>query len=150
MIGVERDQRVLLSSLGSRYSWGAGTLSDAVERWPGGPFDCSGFAQSALRELGHLRGDAWYDKSAHDLANACDPVEPDRYELGDLAFYKGGKLITHVTVYLGGGMTIGCNGGGSRTRGNNPKACVQVRPVGYRNDFLVMGRLKSRHRPTSW
>jgi len=135
----------LLSALGARYAWGAGTLEDAAARWPAGPFDCSGFAQAALLRLGLVRPAAWHDKSAHDLANACDPVDLVDLRLGDLAFY-GQRRITHVTVVLGAGVCIGANGGGSNTHGDSPSACVQVRPIVYRTDFVTLGRIKQEYR----
>jgi len=137
----------LLCALGARYAWGAGTLEDAEGRWPGGPFDCSGFAQAALLRLGQVRPDAWHDKSAHGLANACDPIALADAQLGDLAFYGRGGRVTHVTVVLGSGVCIGANGGGSATHGDTPSACVQVRPIVYRNDFITIGRIKQEHRP---
>jgi cell wall-associated NlpC family hydrolase len=137
----------LLRALGARYSWGAGDLRDAAGRWPAGPFDCSGFAQAALLRLRQVRPGAWHDKSAHDLANACDPVELADAQLGDMAFYGRGGRISHVTVVLGAGVCIGANGGGSNTNGNTPSACVQVRPIVYRSDFVTIGRIKQEHRP---
>lgn len=132
----------LLGALGTPYYWGRGMLATPWDEMVEGGTDCSGLAQVALRELWIVRPDAWADKSAHDLANACDPVSGE-VELGDLAFY-GESNITHVTVCIGGGMCIGANGGGRTTKGDNPLACVQARPIGYRGDLVVVGRLKAQ------
>ncbi|MFH2073221.1 MAG: NlpC/P60 family protein [Actinomycetota bacterium] len=139
-------QRSLLDAIGAPYSWGAGDLQDALDRWPAGPFDCSGFAQACLRVLDIVQPTAWTDKSAGGLADACDPIPLDRVQLGDLAFYGEPGHITHVVVALDDHMAIGCNGGTGATHGDNPRACVQVRPICYRGDLVVCGRLKLRYR----
>lgn len=142
----------LCEALGAPYSWGAGKLSDVVAGWPGGVagkgdgigWDCSGFAQVCLMRLGIVRTDAWTDISAHDLANACRPV--DVPALGDLAFYGSGGRISHVTVCLDARVCIGANGGVPSTNGNEPEACVQARPIRYRRDLVVIGALKEEYR----
>ena len=136
----------LLEALGARYWWGAGALSDGLSSWPRGPFDCSGFAQIALLKLGIVKPNAWGDLAAHDLAYACDPVALGHERLGDLVFYGHPEHIGHVAVCIGNGMAIGANGGGPQTKGQDPRACVQVRPVVYRNDFVTIGRLKPEYR----
>lgn len=136
---------ILLEAIGVPYVWGAGDLQNA--RWVADGYDCSGFAQAALLELGMVDSGAWVDKTAHDLANACDPIDVDDAGPGDLCFYGSGGKITHVTVALGGGMCIGANGGGSKTNGDDPNACVQVRPIGYSSRFVTCGRLKEEYRP---
>lgn len=62
-------------------------------------------------------------------------------QLGDLAFYGGHARISHVTVCLGGGVTIGANGGNSMTNGDDPRAFVQLQPIRYRADFRGVRRL---------
>lgn len=136
----------LLEAIGIPYVWGAGDLRNA--KWLADGYDCSGFAQAASVKLLNLRPDAWDDIAAHELAYECDPVPIDEAEPGDLCFYGNPKKrLTHVTVALGGGMCIGANGGGRNTKGDDPKACVQVRPIKYRNDFVTVGRIKAKHRP---
>jgi cell wall-associated NlpC family hydrolase len=154
----------LCEAIGAYYSWGAGDLANGLEGWPMGVpgvkggvgWDCSGFAQACLLKLGIVRPEAWNDLSAHALANACNPVyTPEdhhramlRANVGDLCFYKSSRSerITHVTVYLGDGMCIGANGGGSGTNADNVNARVQVRPVRYRKDLIVIGTLKPEFR----
>ena len=139
-----QDPRVLLllQAIGAPYAWGSGDLGNARQLWPDGPFDCSGFAQACLVALGMVRPRAWNDLSARGLADACDSVELEEARIGDLAFYGSG--VTHVTVCIGAGMTIGANGGGSKTNADDPRARVQIRPIVYRNDLVTVGRLKAK------
>lgn len=142
------DDRVghLMEAWGTPYSWGAGTPT--LNGWPLGVkglrggigYDCSGFAQAALVRLGMLKAGT-PDRSAAGLWDAGKPVETDDAQLGDLAFYGSHARITHVTVCLGGGVTIGANGGNSMTNGDDPRAFVQLQPIRYRADFRGVRRL---------
>lgn len=146
------DERVteILLGWGIPYCWGAGSPKDGGGDWPPNPlpkgvdggrgFDCSGFAQAALVRLGMLDAKA-PDRAAATLWDLCKPVDETEARLGDLAFYGPGARITHVTVCLGFGTTIGANGGGSSTKGDNPKAFVQLQPIRYRADFRGVRRL---------
>jgi hypothetical protein len=82
------------------------------------------------------------DRTAHELVMVCDPVPHGSERLGDLAFYGRRGQITHVMVCLGAGWCLGPRGGGPSTLGNDPKAFVDLRPVDYRSDLVVIGRLK--------
>lgn len=150
--------QLLLTSIGAPYSWGAGRLQGAeiapasgVPGLGGGRgWDCSGYAQWALVQLSLVRPDAWYDLTADDLRRVCDEVPGSRYAVGDLALYGSRSHVSHVMVVLGGGlfpMVIGASGGGRATNGNNPRACVQVRPLTYRTDLVMVGRIKPQWRP---
>lgn len=142
------DDRVchLMEAWGTPYSWGTGTPTH--DGWPIGVkglkggigYDCSGFAQAALVRLGMLKAGT-PDRSAAGLWDAGKPIETDAAQLGDLAFYGGHARITHVTVCLGGGVTIGANGGNSMTNGDDPRAFVQLQPIRYRADFRGVRRL---------
>lgn len=146
-------QSLLYAALGALYIWGAGSLKEApnasskgFQTKHGFGFDCSGFAQWALFILGIVSSTTWGDMNAADLANACDPISNKKdLVIGDLVFY-GGHHVSHVMVYCGNGMVIGATGGGSQTYGNDPNACVQCRPIGYRGDLVVFGRLKAKYR----
>lgn len=85
------------------------------------------------------------DRDALALANASSPVASKDARLGDLAFY--GQPVSHVMVCLGAGWVIGPRGGGSATTGNDPKAFVDLKPLIYRDDFVVVGRLKPEFAP---
>ncbi len=133
----------ILRQIGTPYWWGKGSPGD---HWP--PVegvDCSGWAQMVLCYLGLLKRTE-PDRSAYTLAMICTPVTVPA--LGDLCFYGDG--ITHVTVYLANGWTIGANGGSSKTKGDNPTAYVQIKPVSYRDDFVVFGRIKREYRPSGF
>ena len=146
-------QSLLYAALGTKYIWGAGSLKDAPQASPAGfstahgfGFDCSGFVQWALYMLGIVAASQWVDLRAADLANACDPVsDVTQLVTGDLVFYGAGA-VTHVMMYCGNGMVIGATGGKSTTLGDDPLACVQCRPLRYRNDVIVCGRLKPQFR----
>jgi len=125
--------RELLATVGIPYRWGAGEPSTP---WPAPGYDCSGFAQGALVRLGLLHP-SHPDRRAVDLANLCDPVDSGQERLGDLAFY--GSPVSHVMVVLAPGLVIGARGGGSRTHGGDPRACVGVRVLTYRS-LTVVGR----------
>lgn len=145
---------LVLSAIGTLYAYGAGTLKGAPSYGPDGApdpkgrkgWDCSGFVQWALYVLGLLRPDAWHDMTAHDIANACNPVRDRKPRLGDLVFYGRNGRITHVMLCLNETMVIGATGGDSRTHADNPKACVQVLPIRYRYDVVVIAELKPQYR----
>ena len=146
----------LIRSVGAYYRWGAGTLGDGPKRWPQGPFDCSGYVQAAWLAMGIIRPNAWDDpRTAYveddtgslGLANACDPLPGSLAEqikaarVGDLAYYPG-----HVMLCIGDGMCIGASGGDSETKSNTNRGRVQVVPIDYRRDIVVVGRLKDEYR----
>jgi cell wall-associated NlpC family hydrolase len=143
-----KDGRVLalLASIGVPYHYGRGDLKSAA--WPPGPCDCSGFAQQALAAIGILRRDAWDDITADGLRMQCDKIEEKDAAIGDLVFYGMNGKASHVTVCIGAGQTIGANGGKPSTLGDDRAACVQVRPIRYRADYMHVGRLKARARAT--
>ena len=130
------DSRVLrlLEAWGVPYYWGGDSKT-----WPPGPVDCSGFAQAALRDLGLLHP-SQPDRTADGLRHVCDVIDPSAATVGDLAFYGRSGKATHVVVCLGGGATLGANGGGRNTKGDDPRAFVQVQPIRYRADLLCVGR----------
>jgi peptidoglycan hydrolase-like protein with peptidoglycan-binding domain len=99
--------------LGKLYWWGAD-----------GPtyFDCSGFVLYVLRQDCGLIG--WADTTAAGISGKLPATSsPQR---GDPVFFSGSSGITHVEFATGNGsQTIGCGGGGSSTRGDNPSAKVK-------------------------
>jgi cell wall-associated NlpC family hydrolase len=149
--------RRVLHAVGVPYSWGAGALSEGLTYWPRGPkglhgglgWDCGGLIQACWLVTGQIAPDAWPDKSAHDIANACEAVKLEEVQVGDVYLYGSNGRISHITYALGGGMCLGANGGGSTTNGDDPKACVQIRPWCYRSDLVTAGRLAARFRPAT-
>lgn len=149
---TEEKRTTILNYLGMPYIWGAGNLANAdLDKAEG--VDCSGLVQGLLVKLQHVSRLAWYDKTAHDLAYVCEPVPLDEKRLlGDLVFYGRGTL-SHVTMLIDDKMCVGANGGGRKTDGTDPKACVQARPFQYRSDFVTIGRVKPRYQTreyTEW
>jgi cell wall-associated NlpC family hydrolase len=143
--------RVLLEAIGTPYHWAKGDLTNA--EWPPRQVDCSGFAQNALYAINIVNRDAWGDMTANSLAGICDAIyvpgkagKVEDCQVGDLCFYGKPGKIWHVTVYLERGMCIGANGGGSKTEGEDDNACVQVRPINYSKQLVVVGRIKEKYR----
>jgi len=143
VIPVSPSVDLALRTLGALYSWAEGTPGNARTRWPDGPYDCGGHAQAVLVMADVLPSTA-PDRGSAGLANACDPVALSDLQPLDLVFY--GTPITHVAVYIGGGMVVTMSGGGPQTHGGDPLACAQARPIDYRKDRKVCGRLKPEHR----
>ena len=147
----------LLDVVGMPYSWGAGSLKDAVTldpldplTWPKGlnggrGGDCSFLAQWTLLRLGVIGPTQWSDLRALDLANACDAIDPAEAGPKDLYFYGKPGKVWHVTSALGGGLCLHFSGN-SKTNGNNPSKAVQIVHYTRAGDFLVAGRLKAQHR----
>lgn len=138
--------RELVGLVGTRYWWGKG---DPSTLWPPEECDCSGWHQMVLVWLGILSPEE-PDRSAHGLAMISDPIGNREPKLGDGAYYgkkRDGKMrITHVMTCLGGGWVLGARGGGSKTKGDNPKAYVDLRKVDYRSDLVVVGEIKPEYR----
>jgi cell wall-associated NlpC family hydrolase len=141
---------LLLRAWGTPYSWGAGQARDVVTLHGAAPppkglkggrgWDCSGFAQAALALLGLLDPKA-IDHTAASLWSITKPILLADARLGDLAFYGANGHITHVMVCLGDGACLGASGGGSATNGDNPRAFVDAKPIGYRSDLRGVRRL---------
>lgn len=136
---LESDQRVyeLIKTIGVPYWWGKGQPNTP---WPPKACDCSGFVQQAWVWLGFF-GSTQPDRNWKGLADICDPVKVTDARLGDIAIYVG-----HVMLCLGGEWVLGASGGDSNTKGNDPRAYVQLRRYDYRPDFATFGRLKSEFR----
>lgn len=149
------DERVvqLLAAWGVPYVYGAGAPKDLLA-WPKGVlsarapasfqipgWDCSGFFQVALVQLGLLASSA-PDRSAAVLFAEGQKVDEISAQLGDGAFY-GNPGIEHVMLYLGGGAVLGARGGTSQTYGQDPRAFVQLERVRYRSDFAGFRRVRS-------
>lgn len=61
------------------------------------------------------------------------PKDRTQLQVGDLILSNssGSGQPSHVTMYIGNGEIIGANGGGSKTKGDNPKACVSIKKMDY-------------------
>lgn len=140
---MSADPRVteLLGLVGISYWWGKG---DPSTPFPASAYDCSGLAQGVLVKYGMLKSTE-PDRNAYNLAMISDPVTRGQQKFGDLAFYGRNGKITHVQVCIGGPWTIGARGGGSKTKGNDPKAFVDLKKIDYRSDLVVVGRIKTEY-----
>lgn len=136
---------VLLEAVGVPYSYGGGYPGAT---WPTGSrgvgggvgWDCSGFAQAGLVQLGQLSTDA-EDRTAQGLADTGRSADGSRE--GDLAFYgKSWSKVSHVMLSLGNGQVIGASGGTTSTNADDSGAYVKVfNTPQYRGDFLGWKRL---------
>lgn len=164
---IKQDPRVLpvLYMIGTYYSYGAGDMSTVAKinledpetlpkgydqhskSFKGRGIDCSGLQQWVWQVLEMVAKDAWHDKTAHDLANMCDPIKPEEARLGDAFFYKysSNTRIHHVTAAIGGGLCLHASGT-SKTFGDDPNRVVSLRHYTKCGPFLVAGRLKKEFR----
>ena len=85
--------------LGYPYVWGGSSPSTS--------FDCSGFVSWVINHSGWDVGRL----GAQGLYNICTPVSSSQAKPGDLIFFKGTydtPGVSHVGIYVGGGMMIHC------------------------------------------
>lgn len=85
--------------LGYPYVWGGSSPSTS--------FDCSGFVSWVINHSGWNVGRL----GAQGLYNICTPVSSSQATPGDLIFFKGTydtPGVSHVGIYVGGGMMIHC------------------------------------------
>ena len=85
--------------LGYPYVWGGSSPSTS--------FDCSGFVSWVINHSGWNVGRL----GAQGLYNICTPVSSSEAKPGDLIFFKGTydtPGVSHVGIYVGGGMMIHC------------------------------------------
>ena len=74
---------------------------------PSTSFDCSGFVSWVINHSGWNVGRL----GAQGLYNICTPVSSSQAKPGDLIFFKGTydtPGVSHVGIYVGGGMMIHC------------------------------------------
>lgn len=85
--------------LGYPYVWGGSSPSTS--------FDCSGFVSWVINHSGWNMGRL----GAQGLYNICTPVSSSQAKPGDLIFFVGTydtPGVSHVGIYVGGGMMIHC------------------------------------------
>ena len=74
---------------------------------PSTSFDCSGFVSWVINHSGWSVG----RQTAQGLYNLCTPVSSAQAKPGDLIFFVGTydtAGVSHVGIYVGGGMMIHC------------------------------------------
>ncbi len=125
------------SFLGTPYIWGA---KSGVGKTG---LDCSGFVMEVLRAFGFLKGD-YNAQEIHAMLLSAHDKPPVRTKLPSVGYvlFFGTSLekITHVAMALNSDLMIEC-GGGDHTTINlveaiKKNACVRVRPINHRTDFL--------------
>lgn len=137
MISREQWRIVCKEEIGKPYIWGA----EGPEA-----YDCSGFAQWALR---HLNLDPPGDQTAEGLyrfflKGRSLPVDVHDAGLGDLVFFGGEDSVTHVALAWGAGDMLEAGGGGRKTTNvdiaRKQGAAVRVRPISRRRDLVAILR----------
>jgi len=123
--------------IGKPYIWGA----EGPEA-----YDCSGFAQWALR---HLALDPAGDQTAAGLhrffgKGRSTAVTAAQSDLGDLVFFGSEEAVTHIGLAWGGGNMLEAGGGGRNTTtvavARQQKAEVRIRPISRRKDLVTILR----------
>ena len=109
--------------LGYPYVWGGSS--------PATSFDCSGFVSWVINHSGWDVGRL----GAQGLYNICTPVTAAQAKPGDLIFFQGTYDVTgvsHVGIYVGGGMMIHCG---------DPISYANINTSYWQEHFYAYGRL---------
>ena len=109
--------------LGYPYVWGGSSPSTS--------FDCSGFVSWVINHSGWNVGRL----GAQGLYNICTPVSGSQAKPGDLIFFVGTydtPGVSHVGIYVGGGMMIHCG---------NPISYVNINTSYWQAHYFSFGRL---------
>ena len=109
--------------LGYPYVWGGSSPSTS--------FDCSGFVSWIINHSGWSVG----RQTAQGLYNLCTPVSSAQAKPGDLIFFVGTydtAGVSHVGIYVGGGMMIHCG---------DPISYADVNTSYWQSHYFSFGRL---------
>ena len=109
--------------LGMPYVWGGSSPSTS--------FDCSGFVSWVINHSGWSVG----RQTAQGLYNLCTPVSSAQAKPGDLIFFVGTydtAGVSHVGIYVGGGMMIHCG---------DPISYADVNTSYWQSHYFSFGRL---------
>ena len=115
-----------LSHLGMNYVWGSN-----------GPnkFDCSGLVQYCYKQVGIS-----LPHSAQGQYNVTSRKSVNDIQPGDLVFKKKGDRISHVGIYMGGGMVVEASG-----RKNGIKTTPMKKWVNASN-FAGVGNMSDQYK----
>ena len=109
--------------LGMPYVWGGSSPSTS--------FDCSGFVSWVINHSGWSVG----RQTAQGLYNLCTPVSSAQAKPGDLIFFVGTydtAGVSHVGIYVGGGMMIHCG---------DPISYANINTSYWQSHYFSFGRL---------
>lgn len=109
--------------LGYPYVWGGSSPSTS--------FDCSGFVSWVINHSGWNVGRL----GAQGLYNICTPVSNAQAKPGDLIFFVGTydtPGVSHVGIYVGGGMMIHCG---------SPISYTSINTTYWQSHYYSFGRL---------
>ena len=109
--------------LGYPYVWGGSSPSTS--------FDCSGFVSWVINHSGWSVG----RQTAQGLYNLCTPVSSAQAKPGDLIFFVGTydtAGVSHVGIYVGGGMMIHCG---------DPISYANINTSYWQSHYFSFGRL---------
>ena len=109
--------------LGMPYVWGGSSPSTS--------FDCSGFVSWVINHSGWSVG----RQTAQGLYNLCTPVSSAQANPGDLIFFVGTydtAGVSHVGIYVGGGMMIHCG---------DPISYANINTSYWQSHYFSFGRL---------
>lgn len=126
--------QIALRYLGIKYKYGG--------KNPVSGFDCSGFVSEILKACGVVPHFAdWNSQQLYD--NLEKNANYDRWGLGSLAFFgKDSHSIEHVAFCIDQYIMIESAGGDHLTLTTDDaiakNACVRIRPIKYRKDFLFV------------
>lgn len=105
------------SQVGVPYYWGGDD--------PGKGFDCSGLVHWTLDKSGLIPGAP--DDVAAGQMNLGSPIGAGELKKGDLIGFRTSGGVPHIGIYTGEGTSyLSASGGGRNTKGNNPRAKVQI------------------------
>ena len=81
--------------VGTPYRYGGNT--------PQSGFDCSGLVDYVFREVAGID----LPRTAHEISQIDAPqVKRNQLESGDLVFFRGGRQVSHVGIYVGRGRFV--------------------------------------------
>lgn len=121
-----------MSLVGTPYIWGGKKVLTGL--------DCSGFVQELLKSAGM---DPPMDQNAQAYYDHFESMSThNSMQAGALAFYgKDTRSIIHVAMLIDNYRVVESGGGGSHTLtradAESSGACVRIRPIKYRGDFLL-------------
>ena len=101
--------------LGNPYKYGGTSLTNGS--------DCSGFTQSIYKEFGYSIPRTSLEQSKYGTKVSASSVKE-----GDLVFYKNGKTVGHVAIYIGNGQVI---------HSSNEKDGVKISKMNYRTPYCI-------------